>query len=182
MYCTPTVSPEGGVTVTPVGEVYQEGDNVTFTCTSLGGPDNSVQWLKDGENFTDVIDDSFNTLLLMMITVVDDGGVYTCVASNAAGSGSANVSLLISPVFIEDPMDEEIVNGTSVTFSCTALAFPDPTYMWYRMGNELPQSATGENTSMLTLSPAVFGDQGVYHCNATSSGVSVQSEPATLTS
>ena len=170
------------MTVSPVGVVYEEGDNVTFTCTSLGGPDNSIQWLKDGENFTGVISSNSNTLTLIYISVMEDGGVYTCVASNAAGTGNASVSLLISPVFVMDPTSEEITNGTIVSFMCMALAFPDPTYMWFRVDGDLPESAMETNTSTLTLFPAVFGDQGDYYCNATSNGVPVSSQTATLTS
>ena len=170
------------MTVSPVGEVYEDGDNVTFSCLSLGGPDNSIQWLKDREIFTEVENNSSSTLELTDISVMEDGAIYTCVASNAAASGNASVSLNISPMFEMDPMDEEITNGTNVTFMCTALAFPEPTYMWFREGSDLPVSAAGANTSSLTLSPALFGDQGVYYCNATSSGVSVSSDTATLTS
>lgn len=164
-----------------MGVVYEEGDNVTFNCTSLGGPDNSIQWLKDGESFAQEINESSSRLELTYISVTEDGAIYTCVASNAAGTGSASVSLLISPVFVTHPMDGEIINGTVTSFICTAMAFPEPTYMWYRVDNELPKSATGANTSTLILSPAVFGDQGDYYCSAISSGVSVLSEMATLT-
>ena len=168
--------------VFPVGMVYEEGDNVTFTCSSLGGPDNMIQWLKDGMVYGGVISASENNLTLTDITVAGDGGVYTCVVSNAAGSDMASVSLNIQPVFTVHPADQEIVSGDNVSFSCSAMAFPEPTYMWFREGGELPDSALGANSSMLVLDPAVFGDQGVYYCNATSSEVSVSSQPATLTS
>ena len=168
--------------ITPMGVVYEEGDNMTFSCTSLGGPDNSIQWLKDGESFGQRINESSSGLELTDISVTEDGAIYTCVASNAAGTGSASVSLLISPVFVTHPMNEEIINGTVVSFICTAMAFPDPTYIWLRVGGDLPESAVGVNTLMLTLSPAVFGDQGIYYCTATSSGVSVSSLMAFLTS
>ena len=80
-------------------EIYEEGDTVTFTCIAQGGPGNSLQWQKDGEDFGGAIDGNENTLTLTDITVFNDSGVYTCVASNAAGTGSASVSLNISPVF-----------------------------------------------------------------------------------
>ena len=83
-------------------------------------------------------------------------------ASNAAGSGADSVSLNISPVFEMDPMDVETGNGREVSFTCTALALPEPTYTWSRLDSELPDSAVGANNSTLTLSPAVLGDQGVY--------------------
>ena len=92
------MSPERGVTITPVGVVYQEGDNVTFTCTSLGGPDNRIRWLKDGEIFRDDVNQSSAILNLVDISVMEDGGIYTCVASNAAGSGVDYVSLNIFPI------------------------------------------------------------------------------------
>ena len=176
-----TVSPEGNVAITPVGVVYEEGDNVTFSCTSLGGPNNSIQWLKDGESFAQEINGSSSRLKLTDISVTEDGAIYTCVASNAAGNGSASVSLLISPVFVADPTDEEIINGTATSFTCKAMAFPEPTYVWYRLDNELPKSTTGANTSTLILSPAVFEDQGDYYCIAISSGVAASSAIATLT-
>ena len=179
--CISKVSPEGSVAITPVGVVYEEGDNVTFFCTSLGGPGNSIQWLKDGESLGQGINESSSMLELTDISVTEDGAIYTCVVSNAAGNGSASVSLLISPVLVTHPMDEEIINGTVTSFICTAMAFPEPTYMWYRVDNELPKSAIGANTSTLILSPAVFGDQGDYYCSAISSGVAASSAIATLT-
>ena len=182
LYSFFTVSPEGGVVITPVGVVYEEGDNVTLMCTSLGGPDNSIQWLKDGKIFRNVVNCSSNTIRLIDISVIGDGAIYTCVASNAAGSGSADISLNIRPVFMMDPMNMEAVNGTEVSMMCTALAFPDPEYMWFRVGSDLPESAIGADTATLTLSPAVFGDHGIYYCTATSSGVTISSDNTALTS
>ena len=179
---TPPVSPEDGVSVAPVGVVYEEGDNVTFSCSAEGGPDNSLQWLKDDVNITSVIDGSENNLTRTSITVSGDGGVYTCVASNAAGTDRARVSLNISPVIVMHPVNIVTTNGTSEAFMCSATAFPNPTYMWNRVGDNLPATAVGADNSTLTLSPAVFGDHGEYYCNATSSGVTVSSDTATLTS
>ena len=169
------------MTVTPVGVVYDEGDNVTFLCIAEGGPGNTLQWLKDGEDIGSIISGSENNLTLTNITI-DDGAVYTCVASNAAGTGSASVSLNISPVIILNPVNIGVTNGTSASFMCAATAFPEPTYVWIRVGGKLPESAIGVNTSTLMLSPAVFGDQGEYYCNATSNDITVSSNTATLTS
>ena len=163
----------------PVDIVYDEGDDVTFTCSSLGGPGNTLQWLKDG---LDLNGSTSEILTLVSITVIDDGGVYTCVASNAAGSDNASVRLNIRPVFIIHPMNQSIVNGTDISFNCSAMGFPEPVYTWFREDDDLPQSAMVVNSSILVFEPAVFGDQGIYYCNATSSDVSVSSETAILTS
>ena len=169
------------MSVTPVGVVYDEGDNVTFSCSTEGGPENTLQWLKDGEDIGSDISGSENNLTLTSITI-DDGAVYTCEASNAAGTGSASVSLNISPVIVLHPVNIGISSGTNGSFMCEATAFPEPTYVWSRVGGELPESALGVNSSTLTLSPAVFGDQGEYYCSATSNGITVSSNTATLTS
>ena len=162
-----------------MGVVYEEGGNVTFTCTDLGGPGNSIQWLRDDEDLTSETD---NLLTLTNITVEGDGAVYTCVANNSAGMGSASVGLNISPVIDLDPTDINTDNNETVSFACNARAFPPPVYEWVRVGDLLPESVTGENTSMLTFNPVMFGDQGDYYCTATSSGITVSSNTATLTS
>ena len=85
-------------------------------------------------------------------------------------------------VFDLHPTSITTSNGTDQTFRCNARAFPEPTYVWMKVGGDLPEMALGANTSMLTLSPAVFEDQGEYFCDATSNGVTVSSNTATLTS
>ena len=169
------------MSVTPVGMVYDEGDNVTFSCSAEGGPQNTLQWLKDGKDFGSIICGSENNLTLTSITI-DDGAVYTCEASNAAGTGSASVSLNISPVIVLHPVNIGVFNGTNASFMCEATAFPEPTYVWITVGGELPESALGVNSSTLMLNPAVFGDQGEYYCSATSNGITVSSNTTTLTS
>ena len=169
------------MSVTPVGVVYNEGDNVTFSCSAEGGPENTLQWLKDDKDFGSDISGSENNLTLTNITI-DDGAVYTCEASNAAGTGSASVSLNISPVIVLHPVNIGITSGTNGSFMCEATAFPEPSYVWIRVGGALPESALGVNSSTLTLSLAVFGDQGEYYCSATSNGITVSSNTPTLTS
>ena len=181
VYISHAASPEGGVSITPVGVVYDEGDNVTLSCSAEGGPGNTLQWLKNGKDIGSIISGSENNLTLTSITI-DDGAVYTCEASNAAGTGSASVSLNISPVIISNPVNIGVNNGTDTSFVCAATAFPEPAYVWIRVGGELPESAIGDNSSTLMLSPAVFGDQGEYYCSAIVNGITVSSNTATLTS
>ena len=161
----------------PLDVVYDEGDNVTFTCSSLGGPNNTLQWLKDG---VELNGSTSENLTLVNITVIDDGGVYTCVASNAAGSDNASVSLNIRPVFIIHPMNQSIVYGTDISFSCSAMGFPTPSILWMKEDGDLPVNATGENTMNLTLAQVEFGDEGFYYCVATSNDPVVESARATL--
>ena len=172
------VSPENGVSITSDEEVYDEGDSVTFTCTDLGGPNNTIQWQKNGQDHNE----TDNILTLTNVTVDGDGAMYTCIANNSAGMGTASITLKFRPVIDLHPMDADSNNNEIVTFICNARAFPHPVYQWSRVGEELPDSAVGGNTSMLTLSPARFGDQGDYQCNAMSGNLNVLSNLARLTS
>ena len=172
------VSPEGGVSITPVDVVYDEEDNVTFTCHSLGGPGNTFQWLMNGQ----VLEDEREpTLLLINITVASDGGVYTCVVMNSAGAGNASVQLNIGPVIDVHPVDINTERGANVFFICNAIAFPGPQYEWIRADSPLPDTAIALH-NILVFSAVSFGDEGDYYCTATSSGITVSSNSATLTS
>ena len=161
-----------------MGVVYYEGDNVTFTCDSLGGPGNTFQWLMTGqvlENETEP------TLLLTSITVASDGGVYTCVVMNLAGAGNASVQLNIGPVIDVHPVDINTLRGTNVSLTCNAIAFPGLQYEWIRADSPLPETAIALS-NFLVFSVVSFGDEGDYYCTATSSGITVSSNTATLTS
>ena len=154
------------------------GNNVTFTCSALGGPDNMFQWQKEGENLPS---ESQSTLTLTNVNAMD-GGVYTCVVTNSAGNDSSDITLNIAPYFIVQPNDTLTNNGDSLTLSCEAEGFPDPVYQWFRNDNEMVRSnLTGVNSNMLLFDSVLFGDEGDYYCTATSSGVSVNSTIATLT-
>ena len=159
-------------------DVLSFGDNVTFTCSALGGPDNMFQWQKDGQ---DPLSESQSTLTLTTISAMD-GGLYTCVVTNAAGNDSSDITLNISLYFIVQPNDILTNNGDSQTLTCGAEGFPDPVYHWFRNDNEMVRSnLTAVNSSMLLFDPVLFGDEGDYYCSATSNGISVNSSIATLT-
>ena len=164
------------VVSTPDDAIYSRGDDVTLICTAMGGPDNVFQWM-DSSN---AVVESSSTLTLANVTATD-GGEYTCMVSNAGGVSSASTSVFISPYFIVEPQDVGGASGTMVTLTCMAEAFPAPTYQWSRVGMAtISSTATGESSETLVFNSLAVGDEGDYICNATSNGISVQSQPATL--
>ena len=159
-------------------DVLSFGDSVNFTCSAKGGPDNMFQWQKDGQ---DLLSESQSTLTLTNVNAMD-GGLYTCVVTNAAGNDSSDITLNISPYFILQPNDTLTSNGDSQTLTCEAEGFPDPVYQWFRNDNEMVHSyLTAIKSSMLLFDPVLFGDEGDYYCTATSNGISVNSTTATIT-
>ena len=136
------------------------GDNVTFTCSARGGPDNVFQWQKNG---ADLPGENQTTLQLTLVSATD-GGEYTCVVSNAAGNETTSVTLYVRPYIILDPQREVLANeGSTVTFTCEALGSPPPSYRWERVDDPGFESL-GQN---LTVGPISYSDGGsVYRCVA----------------
>ena len=65
------------------------GSNVTFNCSSQGGPNNQYQWthLESGQILSNAPE------LIITSVATDDEGYYECNVTNEAGSESAQASL-----------------------------------------------------------------------------------------
>ena len=170
----PTVAPQVSL---PNDTTYNRGDSVTLLCSVMGGPANTYQWLVNGTNITGETSESYT----FNIVSASDGGFYGCTVTNAAASGSATTSVLVAPYFTSQPGDEEGSNGDTVVLMCEAEAFPSPQYQWGRVDSEVIRSELVTNSSVLMFAPLLFGDEGQYYCNASSTGVTIQSDATTLT-
>ena len=167
------MSPEGTVTISPDGTTVSTGDEVTLTCSALGGPNNTFSWRREGTP----LNVTTPTLVVSNISV-SEGGDYMCIVSNTAGEGSEVVTVLIRPI-IFSAEDILTTNGTEVEFVCETDGLPFPNVTWERVGEG--ENTTVEVSSTYVLSPAVFGDEGDYQCVAVSiAGYATQI--ATLTS
>ena len=167
------VSPAQTVTISPSEITASTGDNVTLTCSALGGPNNTFSWQREGV----AINVTTATLVIPSITI-SEGGDHMCVVTNAAGEGSAIVTVLIRPI-ITSAEDIFTVNGTEVEFVCEADGIPSPNVTWERIGEG--GNTTVSNSNTFSLSPAVFGDEGDYQCVAKST-TGTATETARLTS
>ena len=136
--------------------------SVAFSCSAQGGPDNGYQWQYNGV----VLMDETNTTLTIDDIRAGNGGNYTCVVSNAAGSDSATATLYVAPAIVTQPTDILTRNGTVVNFTCEAESFPAPTYQWERYDETVVTFISISNDPVLEFSPAVFGDEGRYRCVA----------------
>ena len=148
-------------------------DNVTFTCSAQGGPNNIFQWQHNNLS----IDFTTASITIANITI-SDGGDYTCIVSNVAGSENETALLNILPRITTPPVNIETTNGSLVKFFCEAEGFPAPNITFQRENASNPNatlqlSSTVErdnanNTviATLTFSPVTFGDEGNYTCIA----------------
>ena len=134
-------------------------DNVTLTCSANGGPPISYQWQKNGMTLSN---EDQSTLQLNLVSAAD-GGEYTCVVSNAAGSANTSVMLYIQPYIVVHPQQQILASLLeNVTFICVAEGFPPPSYSWMREGSVVSMN---QNYSIT----ASQSSGGVYTCMAFSS-------------
>lgn len=152
--------------------------NATLVCVSLGGPQNQYQWQYNGSTLTEAMSDELN----IFNVVASDGGVYTCIVSNGAGTDSDSTYLFVNPYFVTSPDDLNLVNGSLAVFLCNAEAFPSPGYQWGRVDGEEIRENILTTARELVFSVATFGDEGGYYCNASSRGRVAMSSSAILTS
>ena len=149
--------------VTPVDMVFTLGSNASFTCTSLGGPNNTFSWERNGEIVTN---DS-----VLTVTNVDasSGGNYSCTAANLAGNDSVSTTLYVAPYFIVQPESVSTLNSSDVNITCEAESFPSPDYVWLKDNgtDEVRGGVVSEDMpNSLIFSPVIFGDEGVHVCVA----------------
>ena len=181
-----TVSPGGGVEVSPRFAVESIGSSRTFTCGAQGGPGNQFQWLKsDGM----LVNEIQPMLTISVTSGSGDGGDYTCLVTNAAGNGSDTVSVYVRPEIITHPTNVSTDNDSIVSLNCTADGFPMPTFSWEKEDGNTFTEVVGVTNQTLRFNPAVFSNEGRYRCIATvnfpmgtESMASSTSNLATLTS
>ncbi|XP_029595870.1 B-cell receptor CD22-like isoform X1 [Salmo trutta] len=152
------------VSVSPSGEIL-EGSSVTLTCSSDANPpvDKYTWYKKNGSSLTG----SENTFLITNISS-EDSGEYYCEAESIYGSlnsssvsvdiqyGPKNTSVSFSP-------SGEIVEGSSVTLTCSSDANPPvDKYTWYKKNVASPK-ASGQSYSITNISSE---DRGEYYCEA----------------
>ena len=157
------VSPAGSVSIFPFGsQIGRQGENITLTCATQGGPNNSFVWEQNGQV---LVGENENQLTVMIVNS-SSGGVYGCTVSNAAGSGSASTILSVEP-YIVTPLDEQIVAvvGTTLNITCEADGFPSPTVTWLRVSDTDMTTIQVSSTSQLEI-VVTSSSAGVYRCVA----------------
>ena len=175
--CLSLVAPEANLTEQSINHTYYEGSNATLVCTSSGGPNNTYQWLENGENLHGRNSD---TLTLPNVTA-STGGIYTCMVSNIAGSNNASTFVFIFPYFINQPHNDEVSVGSSVLLICDAASFPSPDYLWQRSDGQNISNRIVTNERNLSISSVKYGDEGGYFCTASAREDSVASNIAIVT-
>ncbi|XP_078022589.1 sialoadhesin-like [Epinephelus lanceolatus] len=150
------------VSVNPSGKVM-EGSSVTLTCSSEANPAAKKTWYMENQK---VLQGSDGVYQFMSISS-EDRGKYYCTSENQHGrinSSSIFIDVQYAPKLpsVSVSPSAEIVEGSSVTLTCSSDANPAANYTWYKENEDSPK-ASGQ---IFTISNVRAEHSGNYYCEA----------------
>ncbi|XP_060942275.1 B-cell receptor CD22-like [Limanda limanda] len=163
-YYTSDAPKPPSVSVSPSGEIM-EGSSVTLTCSSDANPAANYTWYKrSGDKQVQRL--SEETQFVLSSIRSSDSGEYYCTAENELGRSSANISITVTyapkPPSVSVSPSGEIMEGSSVTLTCSSDANPAAHYTWYKEDEDSP-TASGQN---FTITDITAEHGGKYQCEA----------------
>ncbi|XP_058266507.1 basement membrane-specific heparan sulfate proteoglycan core protein-like isoform X2 [Hemibagrus wyckioides] len=166
------------VRVSPQVEVKALGSAVEFTCSAAGGPEITLEWLKEGGTLPHNHHIKDGVLRIENLEKSNEG-MYICRATTLFGQAQDTAKLTIQAlpkVMINVRTSVQTVTvGTSVEFECHAEGDPVPTVRWSKVGAPLPDHVQVKGP-MLRIERVTEADAGQYRCTATNNVGSVQSQ------
>ncbi|KAL7405034.1 hypothetical protein ABVT39_022696 [Epinephelus coioides] len=153
------------VSVNPSGKIM-EGSSVTLTCSSDANPGAKKTWYMENQK---VLQGSDSVYQFMSISS-EDRGKYYCTSENQHGrinSSSIFIDVQYAPKLpsVSVSPSAEIVEGSSVTLTCSSDANPAAKYTWYKEDEDSPK-ASGQ---IFTITDIRAEHSGNYYCEAQNS-------------
>ncbi|XP_053274851.1 sialoadhesin-like isoform X1 [Pleuronectes platessa] len=151
----------------PLVQLSQPGDilkdsSVSLTCSSDANPPPAYTWYKENQTLLNRA-----AQLVFRSILFSDSGEYYCTAENALGKTTSkcvliNVKYAPQSSSVSVSPSGEIMEGSSVTLTCSSDANPAANYTWYKENRTLLQGPEG----VYRLSSISSGDSGVYSCKS----------------
>lgn len=160
-------------------------EKITLTCEATGDPTPKIIWSFGRRIFTEneqsldgnviVRSDARVSSLTLKYVQFTDAGQYLCTARNSIGQDIQSMYLEVryAPK-IQGPSAVFTWEGNPANITCEALAHPSASVLWFRDGQQLPNTNTTNvkiyNTpsiSFLEVTPESQNDFGSYNCTAT---------------
>ncbi|HEY1108494.1 MAG TPA: immunoglobulin domain-containing protein, partial [Opitutaceae bacterium] len=153
-----------------------EGESASFS-VSASGTSLRYQWYKDDVAISNATSSSYYISEVRSADV----GSYSVAVSNIKGSVTSSPALLtikapVAPAITTQPIDRDVTEGNSTSFSVVASGSPTLRYQWYFNGTPLASSAT---SSSYSFTPTLL-QAGNYHVVVTNPAGSVTSRTAKL--
>merc|ERR1719234_1436254 len=139
------------------------GAKMSLVCEALGSPRPSIVWSHDGKTLS-----SRANLVIPSLTE-SNSGVYSCVASNLAGSAKVDFSVTVESPRVELPSIGELGNvsaqvGEVAVLQCKVTSSLPPSVQWLRKVEE-KQEATLTLANMQLVSVSQDQDRRMVNLN-----------------
>ncbi|XP_026215363.1 B-cell receptor CD22-like, partial [Anabas testudineus] len=163
---SPSVYPPNLPSVSVSPSEIVEGSSVTLTCSSDANPAAKYTWYKSDTHLKSIHEEP---QFVFRSIKSSDSGQYYCEAGNKLGKiRSEPVSIDVKyrpnlPSVSVSP--SEIVEGSSVTLTCSSDANPAANYTWYKENEESPK-ASGQ---IFTITDIRAEHSGIYYCEVQNS-------------
>ena len=152
------------------------GKSVTFTVTVTGTAPLRYQWRFNGTAIPGATNDAFT----VSSVAHSDGGNYSVVVANSAGSVTSSDAALTVVVFppriTGQPLNQSQPPGSSVMFTVAVGGTPPFLYQWRFNDGDIP----GATNAVYTIPAVAVADGGTYSVVVANSAGSVTSDTATL--
>ncbi|CAG2173269.1 unnamed protein product, partial [Oppiella nova] len=162
-------------TKTPSNVTVKVGNTARLECAASGQPMPEISWQKDGgDNFPAAMERRMHVMpsddVFFIVEVkVSDMGLYTCTATNDAGSQTSStfLNVLEVPTFVRPMSDKEAIVGETAVIECMASGSPKPTLLWSKDGGPIIATErhffTADN-QLLIIVKTKASDEGEYSC------------------
>ncbi|XP_063975860.1 cell adhesion molecule Dscam1 isoform X4 [Diachasmimorpha longicaudata] len=153
-------------------EAVNAGDMATVQCAAVKGDlPLEIQWSLnsqpiDPDHHRDIVvrksGQRASTLTIESVAA-RHAGIYSCSASNTAGSTShsADLSVNVPPRWILEPTDKAFAQGSDARVECKADGFPKPQVTWKRAAGDTP----GDYTDLKLNNPDISVEDGTLSIN-----------------
>jgi len=176
------------ITAQPTSLTNNIGTTAGFSLTATGTSPLNYQWRLNGVNLANGTRISGATGPAITISGIQsaDGGSYTAVVGNSAGSVTsvvATLTVLTPPSITTPPAGQTISAGANVNFGVSASGTAPLSYQWLFNGAALNNGGqvSGATTSALALSSVQTTNGGGYSVVVTNVAGAITSAVATLT-
>ncbi|XP_069386255.1 B-cell receptor CD22-like isoform X2 [Paralichthys olivaceus] len=136
--------------------------SVSLTCSSDANPPPAYAWYKNNQTL-------FNTGAQLVFSSIQfsDSGEFYCTAENELGKTASkhvviNVKYAPKVPSVSVSPSGEIMEGSSVTLTCSSDANPAANYTWYKEDEDSPR-ASGQNFTITNITAEHGGN---YRCEA----------------
>ncbi|XP_070305349.1 contactin-5-like [Salvelinus sp. IW2-2015] len=152
------------------------GNDISMDCKVSGSQPMTLYWFKDdkeiqfGDRYLPEIKDNSAALKITKLEKVD-AGVYTCRATNSAGSEESSGTLYVKepPVFTLKPDNQDVIPGSTIVLKCAFTGTAPLMIKWFRDDKEISSGGTffikkETSLSFLELHSVKPTDSANYTC------------------